>query len=713
MTYDHLLGATALWGPLVGLLLAAATAEGQPGRAEDFIVPDREAFLKLLDLGKPELATVRAALEKGDVDAAGVAYIAHFRTKRLDSPLLHDWASTSRDPDYSTSRADGLLAGHFWDGYSVYEVPPGGLDWHGSPLSCVTRFPILGTMRWTIHHTQQPQYIRFAVDHILGYMAAYPIGDFVGHSTREGWTNHTTVAKPYYWCMIPERLCELAQTVALVRAFPEVTDEELLQILHRMYQETAYLRTEIKAWVDRRHNGGGAMIRAMADACAVLEDFPATQEWLAHDAELAAQYLDEAFYPDGMCVELTTAYSASVSVRGQRMAHALWNQEAIQALRDRLEAMVTCMVAMSDPTGQLPSFGDLYASDLPRYLHPPLVESLDLPWATTVARRTDDPLPPFTVWPVAGQEQWCGYYTMRSDWTPEARYMAIDGGPWGTTHQHGDKLSFVVTALGAKFIIDPSGTRYASNQPDAFIGGQPSGFLHNTITIDGVDEFHSEGTIAEAKEPLQNTWEHGEGYTLFASSYSFAPVKPVKWERRVLFAGGEYWALQDVLTGEQPGAQVEQNFQFEADIEVEFEGDVTVAKAPNGARLALVPLEGGLKPQLTIGDKAPHITYWPSGKPTQVLRREDGHDQMHGRGWTGRSGHKLLPAPAVTYVGEVKLPAMLTVALVPLTPGQGLDDLPQITSQVVGAETTWTLPLPEGALRLVTSVDRCASPQPL
>jgi len=390
------------------------------------------------------------------------------------------------------------------------------------------------------------------------------------------------------------------------------------------------------------------------------------------------------------------------------MAYTLRDQEAIQANKDKLKALITCMVALSDPTGWLPSFGGLYAGTLPSYVHLPLADWLDWPWARTVVQRTDGPWPPFTVWPVSGQAQWCGYYTMRSDWTPQARYLAIDGGPWGTTHQHGDKLSFVLTANGAKFIIDPSSTRYASNEPDTFIGGQPSGFLRNTITVDGVDEFHSEGSVAETKEPLQNTWERGEGYTLFVGDYTFAPVKSVRWERRVLFVDGAYWVLQDVLTGAQNTAQIEQNFQFEADIEIEFNGSMTVAQAPNGARLALRPLEGGPEPQLTIGDRTPHTTYWPSGRPTQVLRSEDGHDQKHGRGWTGRSGPRLIPAPAVTYTGSVKLPATVTVALIPLAPGQELTDWPSILSQAANGRTVWTLPTAGGALSFVTSAEGCS-----
>ena len=708
MPFDHSVGATICLVWAVSAVLATSAADGAPTRGRDFLVPSREAFLRLLDLDKAELAPVRAALNENDVDAASATYATYFRAKPMSSPLLTDWSRTKRNPRYNRNHADDLLAGHFRDGYSVYEVPATGLDWHGSPLSCVTRFPVFSTLRQAIHHTQDPKYVRFVVDHILEYMEAYPIEEFVGKSTRKGWVNHTTVAKPWYWCMIPNRLRELPHTIALIRRSPEVSDDELLRILRRMYQETAYLRTEIKAWVDRRHNGGCAMIEALALCCAMLDDFPATREWLAFDAELAAQYVRQAFYPDGMCVELTAAYSASVSAVQQRLAYALRGQEATKELKGRLEAMITCMVALSDPTGQLPSFGDLYAGKVFKYVHQPLAAWLGLPWAEAIARRANGPRPPFTVWPVPGQEQWCGYYTMRSDWSRQAKYMAIDAGPWGTTHRHGDKLSFVVTAHGAKFIIDPSSTKYASNRPDAFIGGQPSAFLHNTITVDGVDEFHSKGTVLEAKTPLDNTWEHGQRYTLFAGSFSFAPVKPVSWERRMLFADGSYWLMQDVLTGQQETAQIEQNFQFEADIEIEFQGRTTVARAPNGARLLLVPLTGSLTPRLTIGDKTPHTTYWSSGKPTKVLRREDGHDQMHGRGWTGRGTHRLIPAPAVTYTGSVVLPAMITVAIVPLAPGEELTDIPPVRSEAAADQTLWLAPTREGTLRFATSLGECA-----
>lgn len=692
---------------LLGLALTALAA-GDSAR-EAYVIPDTEAFLRLLDFDRPELAPVKAALDRGEVAAAGTAYVAYFRRKTIASPLLTDWRSLARNPEYKTAGADRMLAGHLTDGYSVYDVPPGRtLNWRESPLSCVTRFPLLPPVRTTYHHTRQAKYARWLADHMLGFAQAWPMTEYLGHNSRQGWTSHTTVAQPWYWCMVPERLQDMSQTLNLLRDSPEVTDEELLTLLRRLLEECGYCRQEIRLWVvELQHNGGCAMIEGLAMACAVLDDFRPAQEYLAYDAEMAAAYLDQAFYPDGMCVELTTAYSLGTSAMTQRFCHALRDTPAMQQARGKVAALMTCLAGLSEPTGGLPSFGDLYAGSLGSGISTDAARWLDLPWINTLLSGQDGPLPPFTNWPAPGQEQWCGYYAMRSDWGKTARYLCIDGGPWGTTHQHGDRLSFVVTANGARFIIDPSSTRYASNRPGAFISRQIASFLHNTITVDGVDEFQETPPFRRATEPLRNTWETGERHTLFVGNYSFAPLKPVNWQRRVLFAGKEYWLLQDVLTGDQPEATIEQNFQFEADIKIEFQGNRTIATAPNGAKLLLLPLAEGLEPVLTSGDREPHTTYWPDGKPKLVQCAEDGVEQKHGRGWTGRSGDELRPAPAVTYSGQVSLPTMLSVLLVPLAAGQDSAPLPQVTSRVEGETTLWTLPTAAGPVHLSSSATGC------
>ena len=700
-----LLGAVALAGQV---LAADATSQPKPQVPPPYLV-DMAGFLKDLRLDRPEFAAVKTALDKNDLAGAGKAYISHFRQKQMKWQLWTDWPATKRDASFNTTKADGLLAGHLWDGYSVYEVPAAGIDWRKSPLTCITRFPIFPTLLDAAFHTQDPKYPRFLVNHAVEYMKAYPMAEFDGKGSF-GFVDNNTVILPWHWSIMPKRVEETAKAMPLVRTFPQVTDDELLAILHRMYQESIYCRLAMKRWVDKRHNGGKSYILAMTHACKLLEDFKASDEWSANNATSLAQYINQSFYPDGQCLEIATSYSGNAGYSAQELASLLTDQEGIKAVKPKLAAMVDWSIGLSMPSGKLPSYGDLTARHVSGVIYAPLLDWLDVPYAKTILARTserlpDGPLPP-TVWPAPGKEAWCGYYTMRSDWTERANYLCISAGPRGISgHEHADKLSIVVSANGADFIIDPTSTSYRNNEPDSFTSTQKAGFLHNTITVDGVDEFGNVPT--EIKSPLQNRWEHGRRHTYVEGSYSFAPVKNVKWTRRVIYADKAYWMVQDVLTGEQESAAVEQNFQFEKDTVIEFDGTCTIAKAPNGARLMLIPLLDSMKPTLTIGDEKPHMTYWPDGKPTPNVGIKAGKDvSPHGRGWTGRSGNKLLPAPAVTYTGNVKLPAMIGILIVPLTPG---DEGPLKARALVteGGDKVWKLPVTGGFLRVETTPTSC------
>ena len=91
-------------------------------------------------------------------------------------------------------------------------------------------------------------------------------------------------------------------------------------------------------------------------------------------------------------------------------------------------------------------------------------------------------------------------------------------------------------------------------------------FFTTPITVDGVDEFIETSDEMSTDVPLNNVWQLTDTHVLFESQFSFAPLKPVNWKRRVVFVGNEYWILQDVLTGDDGKYDIEQNFQFEADV---------------------------------------------------------------------------------------------------------------------------------------------------
>ncbi len=58
--------------------------------------------------------------------------------------------------------------------------------------------------------------------------------------------------------------------------------------------------------------------------------------------------------------------------------------------------------------------------------------------------------------------------------------------------------------------------------------------------------------------------------------------------------------------------------------------------------------------------------------------------------------------------GDTTLPAMVTMALVPLRADQDLSSAPEITHSTEGDTTTWALPAGEGSIGFVTSPDDCS-----
>ncbi|MCX5659797.1 MAG: alginate lyase family protein [Planctomycetota bacterium] len=706
----------------------------------DFVIPTRAEFLRTLDLTAPALQSTRDALNRGDVDAAGRAFIAHFRRRPMESPLLPDWSATPRDPARKNKIADDCLRGKLWDGYNVYDIPASGIDWYDCPLFCLPRFPVFPHLLEAWHDSGDPRYLRFIVDHSLEYIRAYPIEKFAGRNSLDDMRSHYHVGPPTWWCLNPNRLDEWTAALAAIRTSPLVTDEELLTILHRMTQEIRYLLTQVPYWVGEAHNVACFIIRVMGRLFTVMADFADAPTWRRLAAVWLKDYLESAFYPDGQFKELTTGYGTACVEHVAITAHALRDEPESQGYRAPLRQMLMAVAAQCGPSGRIHSFGDCRTLRLDQMSLVPLAQWLGDPWLSAIIDYSDrlkpvpygvpgppgtpadasaatqlangpTPAPPFLHWPPIGSEVWGGYYTMRSDWSPQARFLMADGGPWGTTHQHMDRLSFVLSAHGADFLADPSCTLYANNEPDARLSTMHAGFVHNTITVDGIDEYVRTMDDCEAKEPIHNRWEHGPGWSLFAGSYDFSPLKPLRWERRILFVDGRYWLVQDVLTEAPPEGvttigpvmrKIEQNFQFEPEIALEVKADRATAVAANGARLIVLPLEGGLAPHRLFAQEEAHPTcstqYGAYGKPGEL---------PHGRGWVARWTNHIIPAPALTFIGEVQLPHVTTLAFIPLAPGEAETALPKITSREERGGRVWRLPTGTGvgAVEVLASVE--------
>jgi hypothetical protein len=78
-----------------------------------------------------------------------------------------------------------------------------------------------------------------------------------------------------------------------------------------------------------------------------------------------------------------------------------------------------------------------------------------------------------------------GTAALRTGWGEDALYATFDGGPYGMSHQHQDKLNLTVYANG-KYILPEAGTyAYDTSEMRAYV---LSTRAHNTIRVDGMDQ---------------------------------------------------------------------------------------------------------------------------------------------------------------------------------------------------------------------------------
>jgi hypothetical protein len=262
---------------------------------------------------------------------------------------------------------------------------------------------------------------------------------------------------------------------------------------------------------------------------------------------------------------------------------------------ERLQKMLEFLLYTAKPSGSHPSIGD---SDGGRLLpfgpfdaedHRPILSTGAVYFGRPELRKHLDVIHEQTIWvlgtgAIAKFEDMgpripsqtsrtfsdVGLVTMRSDWSENAKLMIFDAGPQGTLpagHGHADGMSFICSANGVDWLVDPGTYIYSASQPWRDYFRSTAG--HNTIAIDDVDQatptdwfkwkdlppVHLEKSLSRGRLDYA-VGSHG-GYTRLP--------EPVRHRRRILFIKPDYWLVSDELTG-FGSHQVEIFFHFAPEV---------------------------------------------------------------------------------------------------------------------------------------------------
>lgn len=406
--------------------------------------------------------------------------------------------------------------------------------------------------------------------------------------------------------------------------------------------------TMVKSFVDHARHlmaypTGGNWLTMEANGLfhigAMLPELKEAAEWRETAMQRLYAELDNQVYPDGAQIELATGYH-QVSLRNFVMPVELAKLNDIPIPDDylaKLERMYHYDLYAAMPDGRLPDLNDGGWVDVRPYCEQGYgyyPHRTDMQWMATDGAEGTPPDHDSYIFPYAG------HLIMRSGWDRDARYLLFDAGPFGYSHQHEDKLHFVLYAYGRVHVTDPGNYAYDSSQWRAY---HISAYAHNTIIVDARPQNRRgfDRTQYVVKEPMAGNWISTEAYDYAVGVYSdpaegevtegYGPERDtsVTHIRQIVFVKPLYWVVFDTLVprDDEPHTY-ESPFHLEAeDAEVNPSTNSVLTHNANASSLAIIPVpREGLTVEIVSGQEEPVV-----------------------QGWAGAGGYEVRPIPTPTY----------------------------------------------------------------
>ena len=619
-----------------GLLMLLALA-GAPSHAA------WQDVFSHLDLTRPGLEALRAAVEAGDLDEAAVELKAYYQA-RVEPHFISDRHSRPEaNPEYNTAYAERTLRREF----SFVGKPATlthDIDWNADPLKDV---------EWPIELNRHGPWVGLARaywytdDEEYAEDLAYQIADWLADNPRP----ESPRGARWTW-----RTLELG--IRLSGSWPEVlfraidsehmTPELVCGILEGIYQQADYLT---------RYGGGGNWLvcekSGQLTTAIVFPEFADAPKWAEAAWDVLVRELESQVLPDGAQVELTPHYHGATlsSFRRAYDIAAQNNVEPPPAYRDHMLRMYEYLMYVVKPDGFIPMWNDSDHGNMRGWMRDGAArfEREDMRYLATGGEEGAPPEKTSVAFP------WAGQYAMRSGWTQDDMYLAMDAGPYGYGHQHEDKLSVDVWAFGQEMIVDPGRFTYAAGKWRGYFLSTAS---HPTMLVDGAGQNRRRTPRSTwvSRDPLHNRWATTEGFDYACGSYEdgYAGAEDVIHVRKVLFIKPNadhdlpgYFIVSDLLL---PYAETDD--EHEATVQYQLTRAGTV-------------LDEETLAAHTVGPDANVLIQPVSPEGVTVTMHEGEEDPP--AGWVAWSLHAALKEPAtlLKYSKRGKLPLAFTTVILP------------------------------------------------
>ena len=593
-----------------------------------------EEFFTGLDLRSPDLGKVKEAVERRDWREAKEGFFRYFK-EREKPRWFFDWRKGPqlRHPRPKTDRADKLLK-HLWYWNGRWFNLGRDIDWSSNQMTegesatiewnaALNRHYHLLTLADAYWKTGEDKYAQEIINQMLDWIRKSPLIDSSGNSPYHyAWeTLNTAVRAGNTWFN------------SLYRILPSsaVTPDALCTILKSLIEHARHL--------DEYPTSGNWLTMestALFTVGTMLPEFRESEIWRRHGIKRLHMQLYQQIYPDGLEYELALGYNNWVLRNFSTVLElAKLNDRSDEIPDDYLilmERMYNYQAYAVMPNWTVPGLndsGDASPDELLRQGYRYFPNRKDFLWVATHGRDGEKPKITSIAFPYSG------HYVMRSGWDENARYLLFDAGPFGSGHQHEDKLHIILYAYGRKLLLDAGNYMYDRSRWRRYVLSTRG---HNTIRVDGHDQNRRRRRdtwiLPYPFKPLENPWISNEELDYVSGRYEsgYGPRNEIDvlHIREIFFVKPDYWLLVDTLQpGDEGEHEYESLFHLNAKEAKVIDEKKIVITENEDANLAIIPaLTPDLKVEIVKGRSEEPVQGWANYPwkpvPTAIFRRRGG-----------------------------------------------------------------------------------------
>ncbi len=349
-------------------------------------------------------------------------------------------------------------------------------------------------------------------------------------------------------------------------------------------------------------------ISALATVATNWPEFIKSDEWLDYAANTISESMKGQVYADGTQTELTSHYH-NVAMNNFVLFKEICdraNYRLPSYFNQTIEKMYSYIAHVVRPDGNriLNNDGDR-GSDVQLILRG--AKKYNKPEWEFIATNGESGIKP-----VDGPSYfypWAGQLISRSGFNKDAQWSFFDVGPWGSGHQHNDKLHISISAYGRDLLVDAGRFAYTGAVAQKFRPYAKGTHGHNSVLIDGKGQ---ESDIRVVDKPLsEDHWKITPEFDYAWNSFDkYYDLDNVKHNRSMMYVRDEFWVVVDKIKTNQT-RKIETLWHWHPNCKVEILPDGIVSTKNVKGNLKVIPVE---KPDWKIefikGQEEPEIQGW-------------------------------------------------------------------------------------------------------